>query len=261
MNETKRKVEKIKPLLFIYRVLLPFVDLNKLIASIRGIPWYIRDMIRYSFKSRKWLFNLDLYPILDEKTKVTGVDYQYLYQQVWVFNEVNKLKPKNHYDIGSTYEMSCYLAGITNAHFIDLRPIEADIPNLELLKGEIEDLPFEDNSLESVSCLHVIEHIGLGRYGDKLNIDGSRSACKELSRVLKPGGFLYLSTPIGRERICFNAHRVFNPLTILGYCKDLELVEFNMVDDDGELHKDIEAQGFQDSEYSLGMFKFRKRNK
>jgi len=193
---------------------------------------------------------------LDEKTKVTGVDYQYLYQQIWVFNEVNKWKPKDHYDVGSTYQMSCYLAGITDAHFIDLRPIEADIDNLDLLKGEIENLPFEDNSLESLSCLHVIEHIGLGRYGDKLNINGPKVACKELSRVLKPGGYLYLSTPIGRERVCFNAHRVFNPLTILKYCKDLELVEFSMVDDDGKLHRDIEVESFKGHEYSLGMFKF-----
>jgi SAM-dependent methyltransferase len=258
---TKRKVEKFKILLFIYRNFLPFVDLNKFIASVIGFPGYIRDLIKYMIKSRKWLLNLDLYPILDEKTKLTGVDYHYLYQQIWVFNDVNRLKPKNHYDVSSTYEMSCYLAGITNAHFIDLRPIVADIDNLELLEGEIENLPFKDNSLESVSCLHVIEHIGLGRYGDKLNIDGPKIACKELSRVIKPRGYLYLSIPIGRERICFNAHHVFNPFTILKYCKDLELVEFNMVDDDGKLHRDIKIKEFKDMEYSLGMFKFRKSKK
>jgi SAM-dependent methyltransferase len=260
MNETKRRIERTKPLLFTYRIFLPFVDLNKFLASFRGLFWYLRDIVKYMIASKKWLINFDLYPILDEKTKITDVDYQYLYQQIWVFNEVNKLKPNNHYDVSSTYQMSCYLAGITNAHFIDLRPIEADIDNLHLLKGEIENLPFEDNSLESLSCLHVIEHIGLGRYGDKLNVDGPKIACKELSRVVKPGGYLYLSTPIGRERICFNAHHVFNPLTILKYCKDLELVEFSMVDDEGKLHKDMKVKGYQDKEYSLGMFKFIKNN-
>lgn len=255
----KRRIEKIKILLFIYRILLPFVDMNKFIASITGVFWYIRDLFKYMIKTRTWLINLDLYPILDEKTKITGVDYHYLYQQLWVFNNVNKLRPKDHYDIGSTYQMSGYIAGITKAHFIDIRPIKADIENLELLEGEIEHLPFKDNSLESVSCLHVIEHIGLGRYGDKLNIDGSQIACKELSRVVKQGGYLYLSTPIGRERICFNAHRVFNPRTVLEYCKDLELVEFNMVDDEGRLHRDIKTDDIQENEYSLGMFKFRKR--
>lgn len=255
---TKRKVEKFRIILFIYRIFLPYIDLNKFIASIFGFPSYIRELIKYMIKSKTWLINFDLYPILDEKTKITGVDYHYLYQQLWVFNNVNKLKPKDHYDVSSTYQMSCYLAGITRAHFIDLRPIEVDIDNLELLKGDIENLPFKDNSLESVSCLHVIEHIGLGRYRDKLNINGPEIACKELVRVIKPGGILYLSTPIGRERICFNAHHVFNPLTIKEYCKGLELIEFNMVDDEGNLHKDMKVKDYKEKEYSLGMFKFRK---
>lgn len=255
----KRSVEKFKILLFIYRILLPFVDFNKLIGSLLGFPGYLRDLFRYMVRSKTWLVNLDLYPILDEKTKITSVDYHYLYQQLWVFNNVNKLKPKDHYDVGSTYQMSGYLAGITHAHFIDLRPITADIDNLELLKGDIEELPFKENTLESVSCLHVIEHIGLGRYGDSLDVNGSEKACKELSRVIKPGGYLYLSTPIGRERICFNAHRIFNPKTILTYCKDLDLVELNIVDDNGVLHKDTKIKEFKNNEYSLGMFKFKKR--
>lgn len=255
----KRSVERIKPLLLFYRLLLPFVDMNKFIASVVGLPRYIRDIVLYMIRSKTWLLNLDLYPILDEKTKLTGVDYHYLYQQLWVFNNVNSLKPKNHYDISSTYQMSGYLAGITKAHFLDIRPIQADIDNLELLEGEIEHLPFKDGSLESISCLHVVEHIGLGRYGDKLNIDGPEIACKELSRVVKPGGYLYLSTPIGRERICFNSHHVFNPFTIVEYCSDLELVDFSVVDDDGKLHKNMVIEDYQKNEYSLGLFKFLKK--
>jgi SAM-dependent methyltransferase len=246
-------------ILFVYRGFLPYVDLNKFFNSIRGIPSFLRDLFVYMFRSRSNLINLDLYPILDEKTKFTGVDYHYLYQQIWVFNNVNKIKPKDHYDVSSTYQMSCYLAGITKAHFIDLRPIQADIENLDLLEGDIENLPFKDNTLESVSCLHVIEHIGLGRYGDKLDINGPEIACKELGRVVKPGGLLYVSTPIGRERICFNAHHVWNPFTILEYFKDFELVEFNMVDDNGNLHRDIKVKSFKNNEYSLGMFMLRKK--
>lgn len=244
---------------FIYHGFLPFIDLQKVLNSFRGLPGYVVSLFKYMVRSRSWLINLDLYPMLDDKTKNTGVDYHYLYQQIWVFNNVNKLKPKDHYDVGSTYQMSCYLAGITKAHFIDLRPIQADIENLDLLEGDIEHLPFKDNKLESVSCLHVIEHIGLGRYGDKLDVNGPEIACKELGRVVKPGGFLYLSTPIGRERICFNAHHVWNPLTILKYFKGFELVEFNMVDDEGKLHRNIKVKSFQKNEYSLGMFKLRKK--
>lgn len=253
------KLKEIKIILFLYRIMLPFIDLNKFVNSIKGFFGYLRDIVKYMIKSKSWLINLDMFPILDEKTSTTGVDYQYLYQQLWVFNHVNENKPKDHYDVSSTYQMSGYLAGITKAHFIDLRPIEADIDNLELLKGDIENLPFKDNSLESVSCLHVIEHIGLGRYGDQLNVDGPELACKELARVVKKKGILYLSTPIGRERICFNAHHVFNPFTILEYFKDFDLVEFNLVDDDGNLHKNVKVERFDEYEYSLGMFKLKKK--
>ncbi len=257
MDRIKKKVEKSKFFLFIYRILLPFVDLNKLIASIRGLPWYISNFFIYIFVYQKKIPFIDIYPILDEKTKETGVDYHYLYQQLWVFNEVIKNKPKDHYDIGSTYQMSGYIAGITKAHFVDIRPIKTEISNLEVISGSIEELPFEDNSIKSLSCLHVIEHIGLGRYGDKLNPSGPQNAAKELSRVLGKGGFLYLSTPIGRERICFNAHRVFNPKTVIKYFDDLELLEFHYVDDLGKLHKNCSIQSFNNSEYSLGLFKFK----
>lgn len=258
MDVIKKKVEKSKFLLFMYRINLPFIDFNKLIASLRGLFWYIKDFFIYLYIYKKKIPLIDIYPILDDKTKETGVDYQYLYQQLWVFNEVVKNKPKSHYDIGSTYQMSGYIAGITKAHFVDIRPIKADISNLEVIAGSIEELPFEDNSIKSLSCLHVIEHIGLGRYGDKLNPNGPRDATRELSRVLDKGGYLYLSTPIGRERICFNAHRVFNPETVIKYFDELELVEFNYVDDSGQLHKNCKISSFSNSEYSLGMFKFRK---
>lgn len=259
MNRIKNKVQKSKFLLFVYRSWLPFIDFNKFLASMRGLFWYVKDFFKYILIYKKKISIMDLYPILDEKTKETGVDYQYLYQQLWVFNEIFNNKPENHYDIGSTYQMSGYIAAITKAHFVDIRPIKADIPNLEVIPGSIEKLPFKDSSIDSLSCLHVIEHIGLGRYGDSLNPNGSQIAAKELSRVLKKGGFLYLSTPIGRERICFNAHRVFDPKTIIEYFKDLQLVEFNYVDDLEQLHRKSKIKNFNNSEYSLGMFKFTKK--
>lgn len=259
MKRIKNKVQNSKILLCFYRLCLPFFDFNKLLSSIRGLCWYIKDLCKYIFVYREKISIKDLYPILDEKTKETGVDYQYLYQQLWVFNEVLKTKPKAHYDIGSTYQMSGYIAGITKACFVDIRPIKADIKNLEVLDASIEELPFEDNSINSLSCLHVIEHIGLGRYGDLLNPNGSQNAAKELSRVLAKGGFLYLSVPIGRERICFNAHRIFNPKTILKYFKDLELIAFDYVDDVGQLHRNAKVENFSNLEYSLGMFKFTKK--
>ena len=97
---------------------------------------------------------------------------------------------------------------------MDIRPLEVDIEGLTPIAGSVLDLPFADGSLESVSCLHVAEHIGLGRYGDPLDPLGTRKAAAELQRVLAPGGQLLFSLPVGRPRVDFNAHRVHDPVEV-----------------------------------------------
>ncbi|GAG00380.1 unnamed protein product, partial [marine sediment metagenome] len=108
------------------------------------------------------------------------------------------------------------------------------------------------------SCLHVAEHIGLGRYGDKLNPRGTEMACIELSRVLAPEGSLYFSVPVGRERVCFNAHRIFNPKTILKYFENLKLIELSGVMDKGSLIRNIDVSKLKKSNYACGLFWFKK---
>ena len=81
---------------------------------------------------------------------------------------------------------------------------------LRFVQGDMCRLDgFETGSVDSLSCLHTIEHVGLGRYGDPIDPEGWVVAVRELARILAPGGRLYLGTPIGRERVCFNSERVF----------------------------------------------------
>ena len=120
------------------------------------------------------------------------------------------------------------------------------------------DLPFPDDSIDSLSCLHVIEHIGLGRYGDPIDPSGSIKAALELQRIVSRGGNLFLSVPIGRERVCFNAHRVHSAMTVLKLFPELTLLEFSFVDDEGLYleHQSVEAAiGL---EYGCGLFHFHK---
>ena len=49
----------------------------------------------------------------------------------------------------------------------------------------------------------MLEHIGLGRYGDPIDPQGTEKAATELQRVLAPGGDLYLSLPIEKESRVF----------------------------------------------------------
>ena len=101
---------------------------------------------------------------------------------------------------------------------IDIRPIELQLRGLTFIEGSILNIPAEDKSILSLSSLCVIEHIGLGRYGDVIDAFGSEKAAKELQRILKVGGNLYLSVPVDSAcRIYFNAHRAFTRATLLNY--------------------------------------------
>jgi hypothetical protein len=112
--------------------------------------------------------------------------------------------------------------------------------------------------VKSISCLHVAEHIGLGRYGDPLDPQGTKKAARELSRCLAVGGNLYFSLPIGKERLCFNAHRIHDPETIIKYFSDLKLVDFSTSGDDKVFVENTEPAKYKDQRYACGMFWFTK---
>lgn len=246
--------------LLIYRLTSPLID------PIQFYSWFIwyfrfwRDFFK-TRKNKKWrsMNLIDLYPQPQDVVKNTPFDAHYFYQQLWCFENILKNKPEKHLDVWSTYQMSGYISKITKTVFMDIRPIEANLKNLEVVDWSILNPPFENNSFNSISCLHVIEHIGLWRYGDHLDINWSEKACYELTKLLQKWWFLYVSVPIGRERICFNAHRVFNPKTIVEYFKDLELLEFFVVDDNKDFIQNTDYKNYNKLEYWCGMFMFGKR--
>ena len=114
--------------------------------------------------------------------------------------------------------------------------------------------------VESVSCLHTLEHLGLGRYGDPFDLDGWKKGIKNLAVITKPGGKLYLSVPVGNERIEFNAHRVFNPCTIVIEVQKhgLTLLSFSMVDDFGDFTESTEPSSASGFNYGCGLYEFQK---
>lgn len=243
----------------LYHLLRPIIDLKLALVAIINYIGYLMDLRQFKKLEKNFKISLlDINPQLFDRTSITPIDHHYFYQQLWAFKNILKNKPASHLDLGSTVAFSGYLAQLIPTTFTDLRPPDVNIENLKILKADILNLPFGNESQDSISCLHVIEHVGLGRYGDALDPNGSLKACKEISRITKKGGRLYLSTPIGRERICFNAHRVFNPKTIIEYLLDLKLVEFSVIDDNGKFHQNTNWQYSQSLDYGCGLFLFEK---
>lgn len=119
--------------------------------------------------------------------------------------------------------------------------------NISFLKMDLmkPNLAYE-NITESISILHAIEHFGLGRYGDPINPNGHIHGFNNILKMLKPEGTLYISFPISiKNRVFFNAHRMFHPTDILTWANDpnsIELMRFDYVDDKGHLHKQINLQ-------------------
>ncbi|MBN2513807.1 MAG: DUF268 domain-containing protein [Sedimentisphaerales bacterium] len=233
---------------------------SKILSGLSRFPGYFRDWRRYSRMEGAEPIRLnDTYPCLFDKTSGTGVDSHYFYQHVWAMEKIAVHRPAQHIDVGSNVDFVGLLSTITKVQFVDIRPMAVNnLPNLESTYGSILELPYADNSVESISCLHVAEHIGLGRYGDPLDPLGTKKAAAELARSLKPGGNLYFSLPVGQPRLCFNAHRIHAPQQILDYFKGLKLVEFSGSTDDKTFLRNTDMQPFAAMRYACGMFWFTK---
>jgi predicted SAM-dependent methyltransferase len=142
---------------------------------------------------------------------------------------------------------------------IDIRSLESSINGLSFVQDDATELGrIESNSIDSLSTLHAAEHFGLGRYSDPIDPLACFKFMRSLQRVLAPGGRLYFSVPIGRERVEFNAHRVFAPKTILNAFSVLQLVSFSFVGDDGRFYEDIDPLAIPESNMACGLFEFTK---
>ena len=200
----------------------------------------------------------DFYPCLYDRVGETPVDHHYVYQAGWAFKRILAHAPRQHVDIGSDVRFIAMLSQAVPLTFVDIRPPRIELPGLDCKAGTVLALPYPDDHLESVSCLHVIEHIGLGRYGDPLDPKGSAKAAQELARVLAPGGRLYVSAPVGRERVCFNAHRVFRARSLMQLFPALALREFSWVNDAGAVLLDSRPETADAAEYGCGLYVFEK---
>lgn len=236
-----------------------FCNPIQLIRAVQGVGWYLRDWKVYrSIPNAETLRFVDTQPQLHDRTGATGVDAHYFYTNGWAMRRIVAQRPAQHVDVGSQTMFINLLSAVLPVTFVDYRPLEAHMEGLTNRSGDILNLPFADGSIASLSCLHVAEHIGLGRYGDPLNPDGTRQACAELQRMLAPGGNLYFAVPVGSPRVCFNAHRIHAPQTVLKYFAELELVELSGVHDDGRFVERVGLDEFTESRYACGMFWFRK---
>lgn len=229
---------------------------------------YIKDYLTFARQSKagtvrfalKWQ---DRYPCLTDRVGTTAFDRHYTYHPAWAARILAQTRPEKHIDIGSILHFSTLVSAFIPVTFYDYRPAEIELTSLTSKTADLLSLPFENGSIHSLSCMHVVEHVGLGRYGDPLDPDGDRKAIAELKRVLAPGGLLLFVVPIGgTSKIMFNAHRIYRYDLIIDIFSDLDLVEFALIPDrtdQGGLVRNPPAELVDVQEYGCGCFCFRKR--
>jgi Caenorhabditis protein of unknown function, DUF268 len=237
---------------------------NTLIKSLLGLPTYFKNLRTYSKLNDlpEFRFTLkDAFPILTDMRAVAGAaGGHYFHQDLWAARKIFKQHPHNHFDIGSRMDgFVAHLLVFMPVTVVDIRPLESNITGLTFLQDDASELANVPNdSVVSLSTLHVAEHFGLGRYTDPIDPHACFRFMSSLQRVLAPGGRLYFSVPVGRERVEFNAHRVFAPRTILSRFDKLQLVSFSFVGDDGCLYEDTDPPDMPESEMACGLFEFTK---
>ena len=204
----------------------------------------------------------DLYPCLKDKTLTTGFDRHYIYHPAWAARVLSETKPIEHVDISSSLAFCTLVSAFVPISFFDYRPAELQLSGLSSKSADLLSLPFEDRSISSLSCMHVVEHVGLGRYGDRLDPEGDLKAIEQLTRVLAIGGSLLFVVPIGKPRIQFNAHRIYSYEQILSYFSELDLMEFSLIPDspkDGGLIRNAPVELANLQSYACGCFWFIRR--
>jgi SAM-dependent methyltransferase len=164
-----------------------------------------------------------LVPSLHDRDQEGGsTKGEYFLQDLFVARKIFSANPDKHLDVGSRIDgFVAHVASFRELEVVDVRPISSEIPGIEFVEADLSDansmsaFHLSDGYCDSVSCLHALEHFGLGRYGDPLDASGFKKGLKNLAKLLKPAGVLYLSTPVGKERVEFNANWVFHPDTII----------------------------------------------
>lgn len=239
--------------------------------SIPTLLWYFnqkRTFKRLYFSSLTHKYSnwkINDYPMLLDRGVESASLGEYFWQDLLVAREIIKQSPARHVDVGSRIDgFVAHISCTRTVEVFDIRPLSANIENVKFTQWDITNPnPAMNGSIDCVTCLHSLEHIGLGRYGDQLDPNGWEKGLSSLIKLLSIGGYLWLSVPIGEQRIEFNAHRVFNPSTIITSAVELgaSLTRFFYLTEIGFVEsKNIneDAQLLSSKNYGLGIFVFTK---
>ena len=213
------------------------------LSSTKGFPAFVqnRSKIKKQLSSGNSDFTISsYYPFPGDRFQQAGsIPLHYFYQDLYVAQQLIKNNPIKHVDIGSRIDgFVAHVAAVRSIEVMDIRKITDEIPNVRFIQADLMSTDFNfTNYCDSVSCLHAIEHFGLGRYGDTVDINGHLKGIRNITMMLRQGGRFYFSTVIGPQRIEFDAHRVFSVKYLIDLIgNNFGIENFSYIDDNNNLH-------------------------
>lgn len=236
--------------------------------AIKAIPGYLSDLAIFRRNVPDGLGEIRLHPCLSDRFDKSGIaGGHYFHQDLFVAQRIFESQPKKHVDIGSRIDgFVAHVASFREIEIFDIRPNNVSMKNIRFFQSNMmmPISPEWHSYSDSVSSLHALEHFGLGRYGDPLDHGGFEKGMENIFKICKPNGKIYLSLPIGPQRVEFNAHRVFSTKFLWGVCeKTYEILSFSFVDDQGDFHPDVKTERVDiennfNCNFGLGIFELRK---
>lgn len=246
-----------------------FIKDVPLLKFVKGMPLFLMDYYKIRRQARKagnfFPFG-NLYPCFEDNRTSGSATGHYFHQDLLVAGKIFRNNPARHVDIGSRVDgFVAHVASFREIEVFDVREFAGNVQNIRFRRFDLTDKDFPlGDYCDSVSCLHAMEHFGLGRYGDRIDYNGHLEGWANIRKMLLPGGKLYFSAPIGRQRIEFNAHRVFSlPYLLKMIDGNYQIDCFSYVDDKGDLVKDarLEEGAVKDNfscNYGCGIFELTK---
>ncbi len=229
-----------------YRILSSLsIQPKVILASLKGWPYFKRDLteIKRQLKDQSDFRISEWYPVLRERFETNGdLKSHYFHEDLTIARRVFENKPVKHVDVGSRVDgFVAHVASFREIEVFDIRPQTASVRNIRFVTADFMNVsPELHEYTDSLSSLNVIEHFGLGRYGDPIDVNGHLKGLENMNKVLKRGGKFYFSTPIGPQRIEFNAHRVFSVAYLLKIFEPHYIIDFfSYVNDEGDLYENV----------------------
>lgn len=212
------------------------LDLKKMIFSLLGIPSYIVSYFQFRNMNHQKIKYSFLPCLHDKHTESGSAHGHYFHMDLWVAQRIHQNKPQLHVDFGSRVDgFVAHVASFRQIEVFDIRQLTSVHDAIIFKQMDLSKNQLPTNYCDSLSSLHVVEHIGLGRYGDSIDPDGAVKAFDQLANILKLNGTLFFAIPFGRPQIVFNAHRVFSMHELLKMIEPrFKIVNFKYVDDEGQ---------------------------